>query len=99
LIEQRAQQRRHGLRWLSGAEARALEPALAGEAALLSTVTGIIDSHALMLASSATSRAPAVRSCCARRSSARSRDDGFVLRSAAPLRSRSRPACWSTPRG
>jgi L-2-hydroxyglutarate oxidase LhgO len=39
-----------GLRWLSGAEARELEPALAGEAALLSTATGIIDSHALMLA-------------------------------------------------
>ena len=39
-----------GLRWLSGAEARDLEPALAGEAALLSTATGIIDSHALMLA-------------------------------------------------
>jgi len=39
-----------GLRWLSGAEARALEPALNAEAALLSTVTGIIDSHSLMLA-------------------------------------------------
>ena len=39
-----------GLRWLSGAEARALEPALQAEAALLSTATGIIDSHALMLA-------------------------------------------------
>lgn len=39
-----------GLRWLSGAEARELEPALHGEAALLSTTTGIIDSHALMLA-------------------------------------------------
>ena len=39
-----------GLRWLSGAEARALEPALHVEAALLSTVTGIVDSHALMLA-------------------------------------------------
>jgi len=39
-----------GLRWLSGAEARELEPALHGEAALLSTATGIIDSHALMLA-------------------------------------------------
>jgi L-2-hydroxyglutarate oxidase LhgO len=39
-----------GLQWLSGAEARELEPALHGEAALLSTVTGIIDSHALMLA-------------------------------------------------
>jgi L-2-hydroxyglutarate oxidase LhgO len=39
-----------GLRWLSGAEASELEPALHGEAALLSTATGIIDSHALMLA-------------------------------------------------
>jgi L-2-hydroxyglutarate oxidase LhgO len=39
-----------GLRWLSGAEARELEPALHGEAALLSTVTGIVDSHGLMLA-------------------------------------------------
>jgi L-2-hydroxyglutarate oxidase LhgO len=39
-----------GLRWLSGGEARALEPSLHGEAALLSTVTGVIDSHALMLA-------------------------------------------------
>jgi L-2-hydroxyglutarate oxidase LhgO len=39
-----------GLRWLSGAEARALEPALRCEAALLSSVTGIVDSHGLMLA-------------------------------------------------
>ena len=39
-----------GLRWLSGAEARALEPALQTEAALWSSVTGIVDSHALMLA-------------------------------------------------
>ena len=39
-----------GLRWLSGAEARDLEPALQADAALLSSVTGIIDSHALMLA-------------------------------------------------
>jgi len=36
--------------WLSGAEARALEPALVAERALLSPSTGIIDSHALMLA-------------------------------------------------
>ncbi len=50
-IEQRASANGvEGLRWLSGAEMRALEPALHGEAALLSTVTGIIDSHALMLA-------------------------------------------------
>lgn len=37
------------LRWLSGADARALEPELACEAALLSPSTGIIDSHGLML--------------------------------------------------
>ena len=36
--------------WLSGAEARALEPALAAERALLSPSTGVIDSHAFMLA-------------------------------------------------
>ena len=35
---------------LTGAQARALEPALNAEAALLSPSTGIIDSHALMLA-------------------------------------------------
>lgn len=38
------------LRWLSGREARDLEPALQVEAALLSPSTGIVDSHALMLA-------------------------------------------------
>ena len=38
------------LRALSGAEARALEPALNCDAALLSPSTGIIDSHAFMLA-------------------------------------------------
>lgn len=37
------------LRLLTGTEARALEPALQCEAALLSPSTGIIDSHALML--------------------------------------------------
>lgn len=48
-----AQARRNGvanLQRLSGAEARALEPALAAEAALLSPSTGIIDSHGYMLA-------------------------------------------------
>ena len=39
-----------GLRMISEAEARALEPALACKAALHSPATGIIDSHALMLA-------------------------------------------------
>ncbi len=36
--------------WLSGAEARAREPKLKAERALLSPSTGIVDSHALMLA-------------------------------------------------
>jgi L-2-hydroxyglutarate oxidase LhgO len=38
------------LEWLTGATARRLEPALSCVAALLSPATGIIDSHALMLA-------------------------------------------------
>lgn len=38
-----------GMEVLSGADARALEPALACEAALLSRSTGILDSHAFML--------------------------------------------------
>lgn len=38
------------LQWLEGVQARALEPALRCEAALLSPSTGIIDSHSLMLA-------------------------------------------------
>jgi len=37
------------LRWLDAAEARALEPHLSCEAALLSPSTGIVDSHGLML--------------------------------------------------
>lgn len=40
----------HDLQKLSAAEARALEPALACEAALLSPSTGVVDSHGLMLA-------------------------------------------------
>ena len=36
--------------WLTGAESRALEPALRANRALLSPSTGIVDSHALMLA-------------------------------------------------
>ncbi|MGB7974269.1 MAG: NAD(P)/FAD-dependent oxidoreductase [Roseiarcus sp.] len=36
--------------WLAGEEARALEPELKAERALLSPSTGIVDSHALMLA-------------------------------------------------
>ena len=48
-----AQARANGvsdLRWLAAEEAQALEPALHSAAALLSPSTGIIDSHALMLA-------------------------------------------------
>lgn len=40
----------HDLQWLDAAQARALEPELAGVAALLSPSTGIVDSHGLMLA-------------------------------------------------
>lgn len=40
----------HDLQKLSAAEARALEPALSCEAALLSPSTGVVDSHSLMLA-------------------------------------------------
>jgi L-2-hydroxyglutarate oxidase LhgO len=36
--------------WLSGKEARALEPALVADRALLSPSTGVVDSHAFMLA-------------------------------------------------
>jgi L-2-hydroxyglutarate oxidase LhgO len=39
-----------GLRWLDAAEARALEPNLNTVGALLSETTGIVDSHAFMLA-------------------------------------------------
>jgi L-2-hydroxyglutarate oxidase LhgO len=38
------------VQWLDAAQARALEPALRCTAALLSPTTGIVDSHALMLA-------------------------------------------------
>jgi L-2-hydroxyglutarate oxidase LhgO len=38
------------LRWLNGAEVRAMEPELSGVTALLSPSTGIVDSHGFMLA-------------------------------------------------
>ena len=70
-----------GLRWLGGGEARELEPALRGEAALLSSATGIVDSHALMLAYLGdlehAGGALVVRSPL---ESALLRSDGFVLR-------------------
>jgi L-2-hydroxyglutarate oxidase LhgO len=39
-----------GLEWLTGAQARALEPELAAEAAVLSGESGMMDSHGYMLA-------------------------------------------------
>ena len=76
------------LRWLTGAEARALEPALHCAAALLSTATGIVDSHALMLSYlgdfEAAGGVVALRSPLER---ARIIEHGFVLQvgGAAPL--------------
>jgi L-2-hydroxyglutarate oxidase LhgO len=50
-IATRAQAAEAGpLHWLSGAEARAMEPALRAERALWSPSTGVLDSHGLMLA-------------------------------------------------
>jgi L-2-hydroxyglutarate oxidase LhgO len=45
------------LLWLGGAEVRALEPPLRANRALLSPSTGIVDSHALMLALKGDARA------------------------------------------
>ena len=81
-IEQRAAANGvEGLRRLSGAEARALEPALHSEAALLSTATGIVDSHALMLAYLGDlERAGGALVLRSPLESAVVRKDGFVLR-------------------
>ena len=68
------------LRRLSGSDARGLEPALACEAALLSPSTGIIDSHAYMLAllGEAESHGAAV-ALNAPVLSIRTAEDGFVV--------------------
>jgi L-2-hydroxyglutarate oxidase LhgO len=50
LARQGAQNGVEGLLWLTGAEARALEPNLSAVAAVFSTETGILDSHGYMLA-------------------------------------------------
>jgi L-2-hydroxyglutarate oxidase LhgO len=49
-IQQTAARNQVELQWLSAEQARALEPELICHAALLSPLTGIIDSHGLMLA-------------------------------------------------
>ena len=49
-LQQRASANGVPVQWLDGAAARALEPALHCTAALLSPSTGVVDSHALMLA-------------------------------------------------
>jgi L-2-hydroxyglutarate oxidase LhgO len=50
LAEQGARNGVEGLEWLTGRQAMALEPQLSAVAALLSTQTGIVDSHGYMLA-------------------------------------------------
>ena len=91
---------------LSAAEARALEPALQCEAALLSPSTGIIDSHGLMLALQGDlERGRRRAGLCSRRSQAvRRAADGHVLKSAATSRwccvrgaSSTRPGCARRP--
>lgn len=71
-----------GLRWLDGAAASALEPALRVAAALHSTATGIVDTHGLMLALQGDlERAGGAVALRARFASAVPRDDGgHVLR-------------------
>ena len=49
LVEQARSNGVHDLQWLTGEQARALEPQLHCHAAILSPSTGIVDSHALML--------------------------------------------------
>jgi L-2-hydroxyglutarate oxidase LhgO len=81
LAARAAQNGVEGLRLLSGAEARALEPSLHCTAALLSPATGILDSHAYMLALRGDAeaagavfafRAPATEIVC--------ESDGFAVR-------------------
>jgi L-2-hydroxyglutarate oxidase LhgO len=70
----------HDLQWLTGDQARALEPALVCEAALLSPSTGIIDSHALMLALLGDAQsAGAELALCSPLLHARRQPEGFVL--------------------
>ncbi len=94
-IERRAQAAGvHSLRWLDGAQAGALEPALSCRHALLSPETGIIDSHGLMLAllGEAEDRG-AMLALLSEVSSGEVRADGFELEvagEAGPMRLRCR---------
>ena len=69
-----------GLEWIGGAAARDLEPELRCDAAIHSTQTGIVDTHALMLAyqGEAESRGATI-AFQSRLLGARVEDDGFVL--------------------
>jgi L-2-hydroxyglutarate oxidase LhgO len=68
------------LRWLSRQEARALEPALQCEAALLSPSTGIVDSHGLMLSLQGDlERAGGAVALASRALALRRNADGWVL--------------------
>jgi len=70
-----------GLRLLAAAEVRALEPEVAAAAALLSAETGIVDSHALMLALLAEAAgAGAVLALRSPVEGGRLAEDGVVLR-------------------
>ena len=70
----------HDLQWLSGAEARALEPALRCRAALLSPSTGIVDSHGLMLSLQGEAEAQgAMLALCSPLQRLRRAADGFEL--------------------
>lgn len=68
------------LAWLTAAQARALEPAVACELALHSPSTGIVDSHGLMMSLLAAAEdRGAVLACRTRVLDARSSADGFRL--------------------
>lgn len=70
----------HDLQWLSGDQARAIEPELVCEAALLSPSTGIVDSHGLMLALLGDAQAAgADLALCSPLLQASRHADGFVL--------------------
>ncbi len=89
------------LRFLSGAEARALEPHLACTGAVLSPETGIIDSHAFMLAlqGDLESAGGAIAFHTPVEAPRPRRERAGTSAWAGAIRGRSRSTRWSTPRG